>query len=442
MQSVISIVGRPNVGKSTLFNFLTGKRDALVVDQPGVTRDRQYGFGHYQGSKFIVIDTGGLQPHTKNTDTISDLMHAQSLQAIDESNALIWLVDGRDGLTVDDQHLTKTLRRLCPHIFLSVNKTEGLDADVVLSDFYGFGFKGPYAISAKRGSGIKQLLGDIFQQLPSSSTDLSSPTNSVRITVLGRPNVGKSTLTNKILGEQRMITSDQPGTTRSSIAIPFELNGSAYTLIDTAGVRRRAKIKDVVEKFSVIQALKLSADSQMIILMLNAQDTITEQDATLLGVVAASGKGLIVAINKWDGVSATEQKRIKAQLEIKMGFIDYALVHFISALHGSGVNGLFGSIKAIAKSLTATPKTSQITEILQQAVTEHAPPSVSGRRIKLRYAHIGGRDPIHVIVHGNQVDKLPESYKRYLAKRMRQRLNLVGTPVLIDVKKNPNPYKN
>jgi len=442
MKSVIAIVGRPNVGKSTLFNFLTRSRNALVADRPGVTRDRQYGFGNYQGREFILVDTGGLGRNDKDSENISNLISDQSLRAIEEADVLIWLVDGRDGLTAEDEHLAEILRPMCDHIFLSANKTEGLDTDIVLSDFHRFGFNEPSAISAKRGDGVSHLMDEVIKQLPIESDNEGLSEHGLRITVLGRPNVGKSTLTNRILGEERMLTFDQPGTTRDSIAIPFERDGIPYTLIDTAGIRRRSKINDAIEKFSVVKSLQAIDSTQIVVLVLDAHEAVTEQDATLLGLIADSGKALIIAVNKWDGLEISERTRIKAQLDRKLGFIDYACVHFISALHGSGVGKLFVSINKISKSISIDPSASKITAILQEATQAHSPPLVRGRRIKLRYAHIGGHDPIRIIVHGNQTDRVPESYKRYLANQMRKQLKLVGAPVLIEFKQGENPYKN
>lgn len=442
MKSVIAIVGRPNVGKSTLFNFLTRSRNALVADRPGVTRDRQYGFGNYQGREFILVDTGGLGRNDKDSENISNLISDQSLRAIEEADVLIWLVDGRDGLTTEDEHLAEILRPMCDHIFLSANKTEGLNSDIVLSDFHRFGFNEPSAISAKRGDGISHLMDEVIKQLPIESDNEGLSEHGLRITVLGRPNVGKSTLTNRILGEERMLTFDQPGTTRDSIAIPFERDGIPYTLIDTAGIRRRSKINDAIEKFSVVKSLQAIDSTQIVVLVLDAHEAVTEQDATLLGLIADSGKALIIAVNKWDGLEISERTRIKAQLDRKLGFIDYACVHFISALHGSGVGKLFVSINKISKSISIDPSASKVTAILQQATQAHSPPLVRGRRIKLRYAHIGGHDPIRIIVHGNQTNRVPESYKRYLANQMRKQLKLVGAPVLIEFKQGENPYKN
>ena len=442
MKSVIAIVGRPNVGKSTLFNFLTKSRNALVADRPGVTRDRQYGFGNYKGHEFILVDTGGLGRNDKDSENISNLISDQSLRAIEEADVLIWLVDGREGLTTEDEHLAKVLRPMCEHIFLTANKTEGLNTDIVLSDFYRLGFDGLYAISTKHGSGVRHLMDEIIKHLPTEAEDKILAGHDLRITILGRPNVGKSTLINRILGEERVLTFDQPGTTRDSIAIPFQRNGKSYTLIDTAGIRRRSKVTDTIEKFSIVKSLQAIDSTQIVVLVLDAQEAITEQDATLLGLIADSGKALIIAVNKWDGLEVSHKARIKAQLDRKLGFLDYACIHFISALHGSGVGKIFVSVNKISKSLSIAPAASEVTTILQQAVEAHSPPVVHGRRIKLRYAHLGGHDPIRIIVHGNQTERVPESFRRYLAKQMRKHLKLVGTPVLIEFKQSENPYKN
>ncbi len=442
MKSVIAIVGRPNVGKSTLFNSLTKSRNALVADLPGVTRDRQYGFGNYKGHEFILIDTGGLGRNDKDSENIANLISDQSLRAIEETDVLIWLVDGRDGLTAEDEHLAKVLRPMCEHIFLTANKTEGLNTDIVLSDLYRLGFDNLYAISAKRGNGVSHLMDEVIQHLPAESENKIQVEHGLRITILGRPNVGKSTLTNRILGEERVLTFNQPGTTRDSIAIPFERNGKPYTLIDTAGIRRRSKITDTIEKFSIVKSLQSIDSTQIVVLVLDAQEAITDQDATLLGLIADSGKALIIAVNKWDGLEESHKAKIKAQLDRKFRFLDYACIHFISALHGSGVGKLFVSVNKISKSLSIEPTPSRVTTILQQAIEAHPPPMVRGRRIKLRYAHLGGHDPIRIIVHGNQTERVPKSFRRYLANQMRKQLKLVGTPVLIEFKQGENPYKN
>ncbi len=439
MKPVIAIVGRPNVGKSTLFNRLTSSRNALVVDRPGVTRDRQYGIGEYNDRSFILVDTGGLCDAEK--DSIANLVTEQTLRAIHEADAVIWLVDGRDGLAILDEKLTKLLRPLCDHIYLTVNKTEGQDENIITAEFHALGIGKPYAISALHGHHIAKLMEDIMTVLPHPEEIKKENSQGLRITVLGRPNVGKSTLVNRMLGDERMLTCDQPGTTRDSIDIPFERNGKSYTLIDTAGVRRRARISDVIEKFSVIKTLQAIDDTEIVILVIDAQEAITEQDASLLGLVAESGKALIIAINKWDGLEPSQKSLIRSQLDRKLGFIDYASIHFISALHGSGVGKMFGSFDRTGKSITITPSTSELTTILQQATEAHSPPMIHGRRIKLRYAHLGGHNPLRIIIHGNQTEHIPAPYRRYLANVIRKQLKLIGTPVLVEFKRGSNPYK-
>jgi len=441
MISVIAIVGRPNVGKSTLFNRLTRSRNALVADQPGVTRDRQYGIGQCGELSFILIDTGGLF-ETSPSASIESLITGQSLQAVREADAVIWLVDGRDGLTVADETLATQLRPLCKHLYLAVNKTEGLDADIVTADFHALGVGRPYAISAQRGSGVATLIEDIFSALP-KPIDLGDETeHGLRITVLGRPNVGKSTLVNRILGEERMLIFDQPGTTRDSIAVPFERNGKSYILIDTAGVRRRARVTDTLEKISVIKTLQAIDNTDIVVLIVDAHDSVTEQDAALLGLVVESGKSLIIAVNKWDGLESSQRTQIRAQFDRKLGFIDYACVHYISALHGSGVGKMFESIDKIGKSIAVKTSTSELTALLNRMVESHPPPMISGRRIKLRYAHLGGHNPLRIIIHGNQTEHVPQSYRRYLSNTFRKQLKLTGTPILIEFKRGTNPYKD
>jgi len=442
MKSVIAIVGRPNVGKSTLFNRLTGGHNALVADQPGVTRDRLYGIAARSGRNFILIDTGGLQQQDTAESELEKLVTGQVLQAAREADAVIWLVDGRAGLTVQDEELAALLRTQCKRIYLAVNKTEGLNATLALADFHALGCRGPFAISAQRGSGITTLMDAVFADLPAAESAPAEPSaTGLRITILGRPNVGKSTLVNRMLGEERMITSNQPGTTRDSVSIPFARNGTRYTLIDTAGIRRRARIADNIEHISVVKALQAIDHAEIVILVIDAQDDVTEQDASLLGLAVENGRGLIIAVNKWDGLSRERRNMIRAHLERRFQFADHAVIHYISALHGSGVGKLFESINRIGRSLAVTAPASRLTEILQEAVTQHAPPLVRGRRIKLRYAHIGGHNPLRIIVHGNQVNAVPDTYRRYLAHTYRRALRLTGTPVFIEFRQGENPYK-
>ncbi len=441
MSAIIAIVGRPNVGKSTLFNRITHSRNALVADRPGVTRDRQYGYGHHGERTFVLIDTGGLEQENKAEENISSRVSEQSMRAIEEADAVFWLVDARSGLTTADEVLATQLRPLSSNLFLVVNKTEGLDIDMVCADFHSLGVGQPLAISAGRGDGVDALLSEVLEQLPESGTNATSEEEGLRVGIIGRPNVGKSTLVNRMLGEDRMLTFDQPGTTRDSVSIPFERRGKQYVLIDTAGVRRRARITDVVEKYSVIKTLKAVDMAQIIIMVIDAQDAVTDQDLNLLGIAVDSGKSLIIAINKWDGMEDEQKDMIKSQLDRKLDFVDYASKQFISALHGTGVGKLFELIDKIGKSQASRVKSSLVTDILHSLVEAHPPPLVRGRRIKLRYAHIGGHNPLRIIVHGNQTEHVPNNYKRYLSNKIRQRLHLLATPVMIEFKHGDNPYK-
>ena len=441
MSAIIAIVGRPNVGKSTLFNRITHSRNALVADRPGVTRDRQYGYVRHGERTFVLVDTGGLEQEKKSDVSISARVSAQALRAIEEADAVLWLVDGRSGLTTADELLAIQLRPLCPNLYLVVNKTEGLEHAVVCADFHALGVGQPLPISAERGDGVSALVDEILANLPETESDLQPQTEGLRIGVIGRPNVGKSTLVNRMLGEERMLTFDQPGTTRDSVAVPFERRGQQYVLIDTAGVRRRARITDAVEIYSVIKTLKAVDMAQILVLLIDAHDAVTDQDLHLLGIAADSGKSLIIAINKWDGLDLDQKKSIQNQLSRKLEFINYACIHYISALHGTGVGTLFDLINKIAVSQATRIKSSMATNILHELVTAHEPPLVRGRRIKLRYAHIGGHDPLRIIIHGNQTEHVPDSYRRYLSNKIRERLKLIGTPVVVEFKHGDNPFK-
>jgi len=442
MKPVVAIVGRPNVGKSTLFNRLTRSRDALVADRPGITRDRKYGHGEYNSKSFLLVDTGGLGEEETESTPIADQITQQSLQAVREADAVIWLVDGRTGLTAVDETLASQLRPLNRNIFVAVNKTEGLDPDIVTAEFHALGIENVHAISAKRGSGIEALMNRVFYTLPEVTGDTGVPDASLAIAIIGRPNVGKSTLVNRILGEERVLTFEQPGTTRDSIRIPFERQGRSYSLIDTAGVRRRTRVTDAVEKFSVIKTLLTIEECDLVILVVDARDEITEQDATLLGLAVDSGRGIVIAVNKWDGLEPSKRAQIRGQCDRKLGFIDYACIHYISALHGSGVGKLFTSVEKIRRSINVSPSTPELNKILQGIIERHPPQLVKGRRIKLRYAHLGGHKPLRIIIHGNQVKQLPGSYRRYLANSFRKEVGLVGTPVFIDLRQGENPSRN
>lgn len=440
MSLIIAIVGRPNVGKSTLFNRITRTQDALVADRPGVTRDRQYAYFRHGNHPSILIDTGGLEDQKTGPDNIDAKVSDQAMQAISEADIVLWVVDGRSGLTAADEILAMKLRPVCPQMHLVANKTEGLDTSLALADFHSLGLGTALAISAERGDGVSALMDYVLEDFPPPEVE-DITQEGLRVGIIGRPNVGKSTLVNRMLGEERMLTFDQPGTTRDSISVPFERRGRKYVLVDTAGVRRKAKITDSVEKFSVIKSIKAIDNAQIIVMVIDAHEAVTDQDLHLIGMAADSGKSLIIAVNKWDGLDAEHKQRIRNQVERKLDFVSYACVQFISALHGTGVGKLFDLLDKIGKSQASQIKSSAATDMLHQLVEDHPPPLIRGRRIKLRYAHIGGHNPLRIIVHGNQTRHVPESYKRYLSNRLRDRLNLIGTPVMIEFKHSDNPYK-
>jgi GTP-binding protein len=440
MLPVIALVGRPNVGKSTLFNRLTRTRDALVANVPGLTRDRKYGDGRVGERPFIVIDTGGL---SGESDDLDGLMAQQAWQAIEEANLLFFLVDARDGLNAGDEAIAEALRRTGKPLMLVVNKTDSIDADSAKADFYTLGLGEMHPIAAAHGRGVTTLMEQAMEQLPESieAPGETQDDDSIRVAVVGRPNVGKSTLINRIMGEERVLVFDRPGTTRDSIFIPFVRDDVAYTLIDTAGVRRRARVKETIEKFSVIKTLQAIDAANVVVLVLDAQQEISEQDASLAGYITEKGRALIVAVNKWDGLDAHARNQIVTQLERRLPFLDFATRCFISALHGSGVGELFPFIQKAYTSAMCEMPTPRLSDILERAVQEHQPPLVRGRRIKLRYAHQGGRNPPVIVIHGNQTERVPATYKRYLVNAFRKALKLTGTPIRIEFKTGDNPYK-
>ncbi len=439
MLPVIALVGRPNVGKSTLFNRLTRSRDALVADQPGLTRDRQYGVGRLGVKPCLVVDTGGI---SEAHGGIEALMMAQVRQAIGEADHVLFLLDGREGLTAGDEAIAAELRRTGKPITAVVNKTEDLDRATAAADFHALGLGQPVLIAAAHGRGVKTLINAVLETLPPTD-DAAGPASDqgIRIAVVGRPNVGKSTLVNRLLGEERVVTFDQPGTTRDSIAIPFEREGRAYILIDTAGVRRRARIAEAIEKFSVIKTLQAIEEANVVLLVLDAQQGISEQDAGLAGHVLESGRALVVVINKWDGLAPDQRERIKSEMQRKLPFLDFAAWRYVSALHGSGVGKLLAAVDAAHAAAMIDLRTPELNRILEDAVTEHQPPLVRGRRIKLRYAHQGGKNPPLVIIHGNQTESVPPAYQRYLIGRFRKALGLAGTPIQVEFRTGENPFQ-
>ncbi|MCK5647615.1 MAG: ribosome biogenesis GTPase Der, partial [Gammaproteobacteria bacterium] len=442
MKPVIALIGRPNVGKSTLFNRLTKTRDALVADMPGVTRDRQYGDGIVGDRPYIVIDTGGLSGADEGVDT---LMQSQVYQAMQEANIIMFLVDGRGGMTGHDQTIAQHLRELGKEIIVLVNKAEGMNEDVVESDFYSLGLGQPYAVSASHGDGIAPLMEELLAEIPAQSDDESDvdsyEKSGIKLAIVGRPNVGKSTLINRLMGEERVIAFDMPGTTRDSIFIPFERDGQRYTFIDTAGVRRRSRVKETIEKFSIIKALQAIESANVVILMLDAHEGITDQDLHLLSYVIDTGRALIIAINKWDGMSKDAREFVKEQLERRLPFLDYAKYHYISALHGSGVGLLYDSVDKAYESAMKRHQPAKLSALLNDAVQMHQPPLARGRRIKLRYAHQGGQNPPLIVIHGSQTEHIPESYKRYLINSFRKWLKLEATPIRLEFKNSSNPYR-
>lgn len=464
MVPVVALVGRPNVGKSTLFNRLTRTRDALVADFPGLTRDRKYGRAEIKGHEYIVIDTGGIDG---TEEGVESFMADQSLQAIEEADIVLFLVDARAGTMPADHAIAKHLRSRQKATFLVANKIDGIDADTAISDFYSLGLGDIHPIAASHGRGVSSLietaLEPIFQfkdhdeddfnedQLPPDLSesyddvdedDVESLINQpIKVAIVGRPNVGKSTLTNRILGEERVVVYDMPGTTRDSIYIPMTRDEREYVLIDTAGVRKRGKVTQTVEKFSVIKTLQAIEDANVVILVIDAREGISDQDLSLLGFIINSGRSLVIAVNKWDGLSQDIKEQVKATLDDRLDFIDFARLHFISALHGSGVGNLFDSIQEAYECATRRVNTALLTKIMQMAQDDHQPPLVRGRRVKLKYAHAGGYNPPIVVVHGNQVEDLPDSYKRYLMNYFRRSLKIMGTPIRIQFKEGANPFE-
>jgi len=439
MLPVIALVGRPNVGKSTLFNRLTGRRDALVADTPGLTRDRQFGFAEADGQRFIVIDTGGLSGERKGIDAV---MAEQTEAALTEADTLFFLVDGQAGLHPQDQIIASDLRRRGKPVRLLVNKAEGRLADVVEADFHTLGLGAPMAISAQRGQGLKKLLTEVLPEPNSEADSEPSLGTGLKVAVIGRPNVGKSTLINAIFGAPRVITFDQPGTTRDSIHIPFERDGKPWMLVDTAGVRRRGKVDDVIEKFSIVKTLDAIEYANVCVLVLDATQEIAEQDLRLLGLILERGRALVLAINKWDEVDSEQRRIIEKDLDRRTSFLPYVRQHQISALKSVGLEPLLRSVEEAHASANAELPTPDLCRVLDGVTSSHPPPLRHGRRIKLRYAHQGGRNPPTIVIHGNQVEALPSAYKRYLENQFRKAFNLSGTPVQILLRQGENPYRH
>ncbi len=411
-----------------------------MADLSGLTRDRKYGEGRVGETDFIVVDTGGISGDEEGIDS---LMAKQSLLAIEEADIVLFLVDGRAGLNPADEMIADHLRRSEKSCYLVVNKTDGLDPDVAISDFFGLGLGQPLPIAASQNRGVTLLIEEVLGELPAQEIDELPEEfkHSTKIAVVGRPNVGKSTLVNRMLGEDRVVVYDEAGTTRDSIYIPYERDGETYTLIDTAGVRRRKNITEAVEKFSIIKTLQAIEDANVVVCVIDARQGVTDQDLHMLGFVLDAGRSLVVALNKWDGMTEEQKLKVKEQIQRRLEFVDFARFHFISALHGSGVGEMYRSVDEAYASAMAKWPTNRLTRLLEDVVAEHQPPMVNGRRIKMRYAHQGGSNPPIIVVHGNQLDNLPASYKRYLQNKFRQVLGIKGTPVRFEFRMGDNPFE-
>ncbi|UXY14250.1 ribosome biogenesis GTPase Der [Chitiniphilus purpureus] len=436
MKPTIALVGRPNVGKSTLFNRLTKTRDALVADQPGLTRDRHYGHGKVGGKPYFVVDTGGFEPVVDEGIMVE--MARQTLQAVDEADAVIFIVDGRVGVTPQDKLIAQHLRQVGRPVWVAVNKAEGMNQAVVTADFYELGLETPVAVSASHGEGVRELLHEVLSRFDDVEDEPAQ--DHPKFAVVGRPNVGKSTLVNAILGEERVIAFDQPGTTRDSIFIDFERNQAHYTIIDTAGVRRRGKINETIEKFSVIKTMQAVESANVAVLVLDAMQEVSDQDARLASFILETGRALVVAINKWEAASAEQRDRIKREIARKLAFLEFAKFHYISALSGHGVGDLFKSIDAAYAAAMIKIPTPKLTRVLQLAVERQQPPLSGKVRPKLRYAHQGGTNPPVIVVHGNALEQVPAAYWRYLEHTFIKTFKLQGTPLRVQYKLGANPY--
>jgi len=437
MKPTIVIVGRPNVGKSTLFNRLTKTREALVADIPGLTRDRHYGHGKVGSKPYLVVDTGGFEPLAK--EGIAQEMARQAEQAIAEADAIVFVVDGRVGATALDREIANKLRRAQRPVVVAVNKAEGMNHGVVVADFHELGLGEPYAISATHGEGVRSLIEEVLGPFPEVEESRGKD-DELKVAIVGRPNVGKSTMINALLGEERVIAFDQPGTTRDAIFVDFERGGKKYTLIDTAGLRRKGKVFETIEKFSVIKTLQSIEDANVVVLVLDAKQDISDQDAHIAGFIVESGRALVVAVNKWDGLDGYKRDQVKELIEARLKFLDFANFHYVSALKGQGLEVVFRSVDSAYRAATADLSTPRLTRTLIDAVSRQSPPRSGIFRPKLRYAHQGGRNPPLIVIHGNALDKVPDSYKRYLENVFREVFKLQGTPLRIQFNVSDNPY--
>lgn len=444
MKPVIALVGRPNVGKSTLFNRLTRTRNAIVANFPGLTRDRHYGEGKIGDSPFLVIDTGGFEPVVK--EGVVQEMARQTQQAIAEADVVIFLVDARQGLSPHDRVIAQYLRRCDRPVILAVNKSEGMKYTSAVSEFYELGLGEPASISSAHGDGVYSLVEQALshvpeEDFPEEEDAVPDGQKSIRLAIVGRPNVGKSTMVNALLGEERVIAFDMPGTTRDAIEIPFERDGRHYTLIDTAGLRKRGKVFQTVEKFSVVKTLQAISEANVVLLLLDARQDISEQDAHIAGFILESGRALVVGVNKWDGLSQERRREIKEDVEWKLHFLSFANFHYVSALKSGGIRSLMESVDAAYAAATAKLSTPKLTRVLQEAVEHQQPPRrQAGIRPKLRYAHQGGQNPPIVVIHGNSLENISDDYKRYLERHFRDAFSLKGTPLRIEFRSGDNPF--
>jgi GTP-binding protein len=438
---VVAIVGRPNVGKSTLFNALTRTRDALVADVPGVTRDRQYGISRVGRSPCLLVDTGGL---VSNAEGIEYLTAKQVHQAIDESELVLFIVSARDGLTAEDEEIASLLRRAAKPVLMVANKIDGMEIDTALADFASLGMGDLLPVTATHRRGLDDMMKAVDSALPerTEEEEIAQDSDRLRLAIIGRPNVGKSTLVNRLLGEERVMAFDQPGTTRDTISINLERDGQEYELIDTAGVRRRSRISEAVEKFSTIKALQAIERAHVVVLMLDAREGLTDQDTTLLGHVLEQGRAMVIALNKWDGLDPDHRKQVKKELDRRLQYVTWAQRVSLSALHGSGIQELMRAVKQAWRSALTDFSTPELTRVLKQVFEAHQPPMKLGRTAKLRYAHSGGKLPPRIVIHGSRTDTVPDSYRRYLASKFISHFKLKGTPLVILFRDSDNPYKD
>jgi GTP-binding protein len=445
MLPAVALVGRPNVGKSTLFNRLTGTRDALVADFPGLTRDRRYGIGEFGERRFIVIDTGGLAVGAAGE--ITALVAEQVDLAIEEANAVVLVVDHKSGLTGEDIRIAERLRRETDKVAaIAVNKAEGVLGEIAAAEFHELGLGVAIGVSALHGHGVDELLetvlGPLLERGAAAAAEEAALAEEYgpKVAVIGRPNVGKSTLINRLLGANRLITSEEPGTTRDSILVPVERDGRKFVLVDTAGIRRRARVSEAVEKYSVVQSLQAIEDAGAVIALLDAREGVTEQDLHLIGIAVERGRALVIAINKWDGLTSGQRREVERQVDRRLDFVPFATVHYTSALHGSGIAEVIDAALKAYRSAGAEFTTSRLNRVLEDATLANPPPLVRGRQVRLRYAHQGGRYPPLIVVHGGQAERLPDHYKRYLENSFRTALKLTGTPVRVELRTAENPF--